>query len=241
MSARDLPIFVTQAAQAAPALTAQWLRRVLEPVVEACHFERAPPLEVRPVGAWAGVCDSRTFAPDRRVSLSSKLLFWSSETIVSVYLHECCHRLLESHVGMKHRPEFLCLNAVLLLRSEAAFESDPIFKLDFYDMQDCPPELENEPNWRGVVLNWALPVAAELAATDTSAEALADAVCQRWQDFLQDRETTRVQAAQEVVAARKYAAAQAKKIESLQSSIFFARTFLIVGWLCFLSVVYFVL
>lgn len=213
-----LPIYVTQAA---PAPTAQWLRRVLAPV-EACRFEQHVPIEVRPVGAWAGVCDSRTFAPDLRVSLSSKVVFWSTENIVSVYLHECCHRLLESHVGMQHRPEFLCLNAVLLLRSKAAFASDPIFKLDFYDMQDCP-ELENESGWRGIVLNWVLPAAAELAATDASAEALANEVCARWEAYIQEREKSRVQAAQQVLAARKFAAVQREKIDRVQSSIWMWR------------------
>lgn len=238
MSARDLPIFITEAARATTAL---WLRRVLAPVVEACRFECAPPpLGVRPVGAWAGICDSRTFAPDRRVCVSSKLVFWTAENIVSVYLHECCHRLLESQIGMQHRPEFFCLNAVLLLRSKAAFESDPIFKLDLYDMQDCPPELENEPAWRGVVLNWALPLAAELAATDAGAEALADIVCARWSAFAQERENAHVAAAQQVIAARKNAALQLEKIEDLQSSLFVARTFLIVGWVCFVVSVYFV-
>lgn len=238
MSARDLPVFVTQTAKAPSAL---WLRRVLAPVVEACRFEKAPPLEVRPVGAWAGTCDSRTFAPDLRVAISSKVVFWTTENIVSVYVHECCHRLLEPQIGMQHRPEFFLMNAVLLLRSKAAFESDPLLNLNFfYDTQDCPVELENEAAWRSIVLTWALPLAAELAASDAGAEALAEIVCERWQKFLQERENARVQAAQQVLAARKNAAAQMEQIEALQSSLFVARTFLFVGWFCFLSVVCFV-
>ena len=238
MSARDLPVYITQAA---PAPTALWLRRVLAPAVEACRFEKAPPLEVRPVGAWAGICDSRTFAPDLRVAISSKVVFWTTENIVSVYLHECCHRLLARHIGMLHRPEFLGLNAVLLLRSKAAFESDPLLNLNFfYDMQDCPVELENEPTWRGIVLNWALPLAAELAASTDSAEALSDLVLERWQLFVGERENAREQAAQQILAARKKAAAEEVQIEDLKSSLFIARTFLVVGWMCFLSVCFFV-
>ena len=237
MSARDLPVYITQAA---PAQTALWLRRVLAPV-EACRFEQPVPLELRAVGAWAGVCHSRTFAPDRRVAISSKVVFWTAENIVSVYLHECCHRLLERHIGMQHRPEFFLMNAVLLLRSKAAFESDPIFKLDFfYDVQDCPPELENEPNWRGVILGWALPVAASLAATDATAEQLAYEVCSRWKSFVQERENARVQAAQQVVLARKKAAAVEGQIEDLKSSIFVWRALSSVGFLFFLSVCIFV-
>jgi HAMP domain-containing protein len=237
MSARDLPIYVTQSA---PPPTAQWLRQVLAPVVEACRFQLPPPLQVRPVGAWAGICESRTLAPDLRVCASSKIVFWTAENIASVYLHECCHRLLESQVGMQHGPEFFCLNALLLLRSAAAFKSDPIFQLDLYDMQDCSPELLNEPNWRGIVLGWALHTATELADTDASAEALAQKVCQRWLAFNQEREQSRIVEAQQAFAARKNAAAQVQRIENLQSSLFVARTFLVASFISLFSVVYFV-
>ena len=233
-----LPIYSTQAA---PAPMAGWLQRVLQPVLEACRFERGLPVEVRPTGAWSGWCASPNEAPDRRIALSKKICFWSAENIVSVYLHESAHRFLEAREIAAHGPEFFCLNAILLLRSASCFRLNPLSKLDFfYDLQDAPAGIENDPDWRSICLAWALPVAAEFAANDTSAEALADAVCQRFQDFLQDRETTRVQAAQKVVAARKYAAAQVEKIERLQSSIFFTRTFLVVGWLCFFVGVYFV-
>ena len=228
-------------AQTAQSMTAAWVARVLSPVVLACRFDTPPPVELRPTGRAGGYCQLRSVAPDGRVAISKQVCFWSDSSFADVYLHEAGHRLLSGREVLDHGPEFFALNLALLTRAQSFFARDVVELMSLYDCQDCPAKLENEPGWRGIVLNWALPVAAELAATDTSAEALADAVCQRWQDFLQDRETTRVQAAQEVVAARKYAAAQAKKIESLQSSIFFARTFLIVGWLCFLSVVYFVL
>jgi hypothetical protein len=236
MSARDLPIYVTRAA---PAPTAQWLRRVLAPVA-ACRFECAPPLEVRPLGEWAGICEFKTFPPDRRVCVSSKVVFWPPENIVSVYLHECCHRLLQSQIGMQHTAEFFCLNAVLLLRSKAAFESDPIFQLDLYDIQDCPPELYSEPNWRGVVLGWALFLAAELAATDASAEAVASTVCERWQQHLQDRERSRIATALQTVVARKTAAAMRQRVSDLQSSRWMWRALTGAGWMSFFSVVYFV-
>lgn len=236
-----LPIYCTQAA---PAPLAGWLQSLLQPVVEACCFERGLPIEVRSTGEWAGWCSDRQSAPDRRIAMSNRICFWTAENIVSVYLHEAAHRFLNARevaAVAAHGPEFFCLNATLLLRCAALFRLDPIFKLDFYDMQDCPAGLENEPGWRGIVLNWALPVAAELAATNTSAEALANEVCARWEAYIQEREKSRIQAAQQVIAGRKFAAAQKEKIESLQSSLFVARTFLAVGWLCFLSVVYFVL
>ena len=226
-----LAIYSTQAAP-----LAGWLQRVLQPVVKACRFERGLPVEVRPTGAWSGWCAGQNEAPDRRIALSKKICFWSAENIVSVYLHESAHRLLEDREVDTHGPEFFCLNAILLIRSAALFRLNWLFKLDFYDYSDCPLDLQDEPNWRGIVVGWSLPTAAELAATDASAEQLADIVCKRWQQFLQERQNARAQAAQQVVAARKNAALQLQKIESLQSSIFVARTFLIVGWLCFLSV-----
>ena len=231
-----LPIYCCQAA---PAPLAGWLQRVLQPVVEAARFKRAVPVEVRPTGAWSGWCAGLDGAPDGRVSLSNRITFFTPEKIVSVYLHEAAHRFLECREVPTHGAEFFCLNAILLTRSAAFFRLDPLFRLDFYDLQDRPGDLV-EPNWRGVILGWALPLAAELAATDASPEALADIVCERWQDFLQNRETLRVQAAQQVLAARKNAAAQKEQIEALQSSLFVARTFLFVGWFCFLSVCIFV-
>ena len=229
-----LPIYSTEAA---PAPMAGWLQRVLQPVLEACRFQRAPPpVQIGPTGEWAGLCHASTFSPDRRVVISCKVAFWSSESIASVYIHEATHRLLEDREVDTHGPEFFCLNAILLIRSAALFRLNWLFKLDFYDYSDCPLDLQDEPNWRGIVVGWSLPTAAELAATDASAEQLADIVCKRWQQFLQERQNARAQAAQQVVAARKNAALQLQKIESLQSSIFVARTFLIVGWLCFLSV-----
>lgn len=226
--------------QAAPAPLASWLQRVLLPVVQACRFELGMPIEVRLTGQWSGWCSNRQSAPDRRIAMSNRICFWTDENIVSVYLHESTHRFLEDHEVATHGPEFFCLNAILLLRSASFFRLDPLFKLDFYDLQDQPVEV-NESNWRGVVLGWALPVAAELAESEACAESLAATVCDRWQQFLQDREQSRVAAAQQVTAGRKFAAAQKKKIESLQSSLFVAKAFLVVCFVSFLSVVYFVL
>jgi hypothetical protein len=208
-------------------------------VLEACRFEYGVPIEVRPTGAWGGWCGPRDGAPDGRIVLTKKICFWSTENIISVYLHESTHRFLEGREVAAHGPEFFCFHAILLLRGAAFFRLDPLFKLDLYDMNDQPAEVEEE-NWRGIVLNWAIPVAAELAATDASAEALAAQVCERWNSFIQEREKSRVAAAQQVAAARKYSVAQKEKIESLQSSLFVARTFLFVGWASLFSVVYFV-
>lgn len=229
-----LPIYSCQAAPA------HWLQRLLQPVLEAARFNRAVPVEVRQTGAWSGWCAGRDGAPDGRVSLTNRITFFTPENIVSVYLHESAHRFLERLEVASHGAEFFCLNAILLLRSAAFFRLDSLLQLDLYDLQDAPAELDNEPGWRGVVLNWALPVAAELAATDTSAEQLADMVCERWQQFLQEREHSRVLAAQQILVARKKTAAAELQIEDLKSSVWMWRALSSVGWICFLSVCIFV-
>ena len=145
--------------QAAPPPLAGWLQRVLHPVLAACRFEHGLPVEVRPTGSWGGWCSGRAEAPDRRIALTKKICFWPAEKIVSVYLHEAAHRFLECREVPTHGAEFFCLNAILLLRSAAFFRLDSLLQLDLYDLQDAPAELDNEPGWRGVVLNWALPVA----------------------------------------------------------------------------------
>jgi hypothetical protein len=237
MSARDLPIYVTQAA---PAPLAGWLQRLLLPVATACCFDRAVPIEIRPTGVWGGWCASRDGASDRRVSLTSKIVFYKPESILSLYIHECGHRFLEHAEVMNHGAEFFCLNLVLLLRAQPLFKRDAAESMSLYDLQDAPAALDSEPGWRGIVLHWALPVAAELAVTDASAEALASVVCARWEAYIQEREQSRAAAAQQSLGARKFAAAQKEKVEALKSSLFFARTFLFVGRAALLSVVYFV-
>ena len=232
-----LPIYSTQAA---PAPLAGWLRRVLEPVVAACRFARAAPVEVRPTGAWSGWCAGRDEAPDRRIAISQKICFWTPESLIAVYLHECGHRSLQPFEVADHGPQFFCLNAILLLRSAAFFRLDPLFKLALYDLQDCPAELETVSNWRGEVLGWALPLAAELAATDESAEALAAQVCESWKSFIRGREQSRAQIAQQALAARKFAASHKEKNEHLQYSLFVARVFLVASLISLFSVVYFV-
>lgn len=220
-----------------------WLRRLLSPLQGACKFNRLPPLELRQTGKWSGFCEDRQFVPDGRVAVSStKISFWNDEKLTETYLHECSHRLLEGRDVDFHGPEFLSVNLILLKRAAPSFELDQVVsKLSFYDCQDRPAALLFEPGWRSVVIDWALAVAAELASTELAAEDLAEVVCARWLVHIQELEEARQQAAQQVVAARKFHAAQKEKIESLQSSLFAARTFLIVGWLCFLLVVYFVL
>ena len=237
----SLPAPACYVSQTAPSMTAAWVARVLSPVVLACRFDKPPPVELRPTGRAGGYCQSSLLAPDGRVAISKQVCFWSDSSFADVYLHEAGHRLLSGREVLDHGPEFFALNLALMTRAQSFFERDVVELMSLYDCQDCPPELENEPGWRGIVLNWALPAAAELAATDASAEALANEVCARWEAYIQEREKSRVQAAQQVLAARKFAAVQQEKIDRVQSSIWMWRALTGAGWLCFLSVVYFVL
>lgn len=180
-----LPIYQTRVAQ--PALSG-WLQRLLLPVLEACRFQRPPPLEIRPTGRWGGWCSDLESAHNGRVVLSSNICFWTSENIVYVYLHEASHRLLSWSEVASHGPEFLCLNTILLILAGQYFSDDSLEKLKLYDWTDCPSELEDEPGWRGQVLNFALSVAEELAPTDLAAESLPTVVCERWHGWLEQRQ-----------------------------------------------------
>ena len=119
----NLAVFETRPA-AAP-LDA-WLRRLLLPACAAAKLEPVP-LEIRPTGRWAGWAPGEDYSPDGRVNLSSKIIFWTSESIISVYLHEACGRLLEGREVQDHGPEFIALNAILLSRCAEFFRLDPLF------------------------------------------------------------------------------------------------------------------
>jgi hypothetical protein len=205
-----------------------WLHQLLQPVVDACRFQSAPPLEVRPTGNAGGYCQSSDLAHDRRVMISKKVVFWSNETAICVYLHEAAHRLLDVAEVDDHGPEFFCLQAILLTRSTQFFRRDPLFCTDLYDLQDEPAEL-NEAGWRGIVLNWSLLMAAELAATELSAEQLADEVCIGWRKFVEEREAARKQAEQQRLAARKNQLFQREEKERLQSAVTLWRALSFIG------------
>ena len=181
---KKLSVFETRPA-AAP--LAGWLQRVLEPV---CMAARLKPLrlEIRPTGRWRGSAPNHDDAPDGRVILSSKIVFWTNESIISVYIHEACHRLFEGRDVLTHGPEFAALNCIFLARCKEFFRLDPLFQIDLYDCQDCPAELANEPGWRGLVLNFAIETVATFADSKTDSEELAVKVIAAWQNWLGRRQ-----------------------------------------------------
>lgn len=179
----------------APApLMAQWLSGILDKVIEASKLPSFP-VEVRPTGRWNAWAAEPEAASDGRLCISSKIIFWQAETISATYLHEATHRLLDAQAVPAHGAEFLCLNAILLIRAADHFDRSPLEKLSLYDMADKPEELENSEFWQGEVLNWALSIAHQLAPTETPAVELAADVCNRWQQHILDGQKARQKAA----------------------------------------------
>lgn len=169
---------------------AQWLSRVLDPVIEAVKLTAPPPVEIRPTGCWSGWCSDSPSAPDGRICMSTKVVFWRRETIVDVYLHEACHRLLDSHEVQSHSAEFFCLNAALLLRAAAFFDSNPVLKLSLYDIQEAPEALQDHPEAHTIAVAWALDEAPKLAKSNLTAEELAGEVLGRWKEYIKRREVS---------------------------------------------------
>ena len=228
-----LAVYSTRAAEPGQAA---WLQRLLGPLQESCRFKRLPPLEIRPTGRWGGWCANIGEAPDGRVSISTNVAFWNDEKLTETYLHECAHRLLEGQDVDFHGPEFLCTNAILLMRCAPSFELDSVIsKLRFYDCQDRPASLLFEPGWRSIVIDWALAVAAELAPTELAAEDLAEVVCDRWLVHMQEIQDAHQQAAQQVLQAARMATQTAVQLAELRSSRCRFVGLSVVGWLSFIG------
>lgn len=137
----------------APPMTAAWLRQALEPVIAACKFEKPIPIEIRPTGMWGGWCDAADFAPDGRVCISSKVVFWTGDRLKKVMLHEAAHRLLEGKEIEVHGPEFFALIAIFHTRAKLFFKDEALNLLSIYDLQDVA-DID-----KGHVFNWALALA----------------------------------------------------------------------------------
>lgn len=215
--------------QTAPApVMAQWLGNILDQVIAAARLPSYP-VEVRPTGQLSAWTEVHDYAPDGRLCMSSKVIFWETERIAAIYLHEATHRLLEGHSTPAHGAEFLCLNAILLLRTSDHFDRNPLEKLSLYDFCDKPIELETE-SWQGEVLSWALQTANELAHTATPAIDLQAIVCTRWQQYINDGNKARQKS---VFAVQR----QAEERHALKDSISLFRWLAALGWTSFLLVV----
>ena len=216
----------------APApLMAQWLSGILDKVIEASKLPSFP-VEVRPTGRWNAWAAEPEAATDGRLCISSKIIFWQAETISATYLHEATHRLLDGQAVPAHGAEFLCLNAILLLRASDHFDRNPLERISLYDLSDKPEELENVQFWQGEVLDWALSTAHQLAPTATPAVDLAAVVCTRWQQHIIDGNKARQKA---VFAAER----RAEERQALKDSVSLFKWLSTLSFSLFLLVLFF--
>lgn len=202
----------------APDHTAQWLRRLLQPV-DAVRFERTPPpLEIRPTGQWAGWAAPRDMSPDGRVSLSNLVLFQSGRRICDVYLHEVAHSLLHGVDGATpgHDCAFFALGLALRMRVDAhqPLEGSLVSEMRLYDLVDLP-QVGNAPDV-GRCIAWSIGVATEIAASGLSAEGLAYEIVRRYHAWLDE---LRDQPRLDRIAVRQ-ARGQAAAVERLQDKLF---------------------
>ncbi|SCX48755.1 hypothetical protein [Variovorax sp. EL159] len=169
-----LPVPVFQV-QPAPRAVAGWVTRVLAPVVGACRFRYTYPIELRPTGCWDGWALAPEYAPDRRVSVSNRMLYRSPRALVTIFLHEVAHQLVGA--DHDHDAAFFATNLMLLLRVRESVNADVVpaggalADMGLYDIQAPPVELQREPDAGvGRAVSWAISVAHEFAPQAMTAE-----------------------------------------------------------------------
>ena len=200
---------------------AQWLGSILNPAIAEARFSRPPPVELRPTGTVGGWCQGEEYAPDRRIAITKKIIFWNKESIISMFLHEAAHRLLDTSDVANHGPEFFLLDLILHARCASLFAAEAAQKVDFYDLQDQPEELANEPSWRGIVVGWALPKAEQIVRenADKTAEELVPIVIAAWAEF----HVVRAKSAEQAAQRARQIVAQGEEIIALKSDRNFWR------------------
>ncbi len=210
VEALSVPVFQVQPARA----SAGWVTRLLRPVVAASRFRYTYPIELRPTGCWDGWALPREYAPDRRVSVSNRMLHRSPRSLVCIYLHEVAHQLIGA--DHDHDAAFFATNLLLLLRVSAASDAD--FEgggglantMSLYGLQQAPAALQHEPDAGvGQAMTWAIAVAHEMAPTQLTAEDAAAAICDRYATFVAELEAAPAKREAAVVA-RARAAAEAE-------------------------------
>lgn len=209
VEALPVPVFQVQ-----PAPSAGWVARLLTPVAAACRFRYTYPIELRPTGCWDGWALPREYAPDRRVSISNRMLHRSPRSLVCIYLHEVAHQLIGA--DHDHDAAFFATNLLLLLRVSAASDADfegggaPANTMSLYDLQQAPAALQHEPDAGvGQAMTWAIGVAHEMAPTQLTAEDAAAAICARYVAFVAELEAAPAKREAAAVARARAAAAAA--------------------------------
>lgn len=178
----------------APAITAGWVRALLEPAAKAAGISNPTPVELRPT-KWAGYCCDGEV--DRRVVLKNTLHLKSTQHLICVYIHEVSHRLMEEAGAPdgSHDARFFALQLYLLARLDASFfrKSERIegalwvHFASLYDLQNAPAGYEESQasSWQGASIGWAQDIVAELLKLELSAEDAAKFICVEHPKFLQ--------------------------------------------------------
>jgi hypothetical protein len=126
------------------------------------------------------------------VSISSRARLWSSDGLVSIYIHECAHRFLQGHGHEGHDTAFAALLMALLMRTDAAGLTDDAvsWSMDLYCLAYLPVELaDTADSGLGRCMSWALLTARELTVTELDAEDMADQIVQRLGKWLAELAT----------------------------------------------------
>lgn len=228
--------------QRAPAPVSGWLSSLLVPVLLTL---RAPwlPVEIRPCGAWAGWSPGgRRANPARRISISSKVVFWSPVSVVSVFVHELAHHLLDelepdSAAGLHgHDACFFALQMAFFLKLDLAeyLKTERVSgwfcQADFYDLQDPPLPLAEQLRgvWLPVALGWAIKTAHELAALDVGAIELARIADDRYWIWMTELEAEPARIEAERLAADKVQAQRRAELDGLTAD---RHLYLMLAWL----------
>lgn len=211
------------------AKTAQWLSSLLLPVISAASIRNPPPIELRAMGRWGGQCRSVDVDPDRRICMSHLALHWTHQSMVVLYLHEACHRMLGWAPGDdEHDAAFAALLHCLLSRCDRASVTDgAVLSVGLYDLANTPWMLVDEPDAGvGRSMAWAVSTSNELSQSDLSAEELAVEIRRRynvWLDDLEEEpariERVRTQAAQQEKTRRLVVQGLHEKVSSKNIAI----------------------
>jgi hypothetical protein len=169
-----------------------WLIRLLSPLAEACKMPKFA-VEIRPM-KWDGFC--AWSERDKRLWISSKLVFWSRSKLTSIYLHECAHRLLEEQKVEDHGVQFFTLLLIFHQRCKVQFfelgaEPESLMNLGFYDCAEKSHVWKVfgiEPkNWWSLQAQWAMDTAQLLASSNDDAATLSKKIPAMWREHVKQR------------------------------------------------------
>jgi len=228
----------------APALRAAWLNRILAPALAAARSGPCP-VELRPTGLWAGwAAGDRSQNPDRRISITSRVVFMRPARIVNIYIHELAHELIDAaefeiegrQIAHSHDAAFFAVNLALLLRLDAVQfltserGSSWATNMSLYDLQDPPYcwEGSDHHEWIPRALTWALTQAHELAPTELTAETLAREVVERYWIWSREMKSEPARIALQKEASIHAAESRKTKISDLENDIFLFKSLAVV-------------